>query len=82
MKLVLITWIDSCSGRGWTDIDAAKKNHGVVRCRSVGWILVEDEEAILLASSLGGSRIDGEPYCANGEMSIPKVAILGIQEIV
>lgn len=71
MKLVLVEWLDSRGGTGWTltdDLDAS-----MCACWSAGWIMAESETAITVAGHIG---TDPDQCC--GEITIPRVAILRI----
>jgi len=55
--LVLVEWLDSCSPvRKWQDPDAMK-TYTVAQCRSVGWIISESKERIVLASSVAPDEV-------------------------
>ena len=59
--LVVLEWLDSCALHGgtWNDTeDAAAISPS--RCRSVGWILREDKQAIVLASHFAEHQVGGE----------------------
>ena len=69
MRLVLVEWVDSCSfvGSLWIGKDNVEglDPHS---CKSVGWIVKEDDECIVLAASLSDHEY-------SGNMCIPKVCI-------
>jgi hypothetical protein len=51
--LVLVEWDDHCENDGnvwWALDDAAAA--GVARCRSVGWLLHQDADRVVLSTSL------------------------------
>lgn len=75
MKLVLVEWVDSHSGRGWRDIDRIKETDSLLHARSVGWLLRETKEVILLASHITGEDNGNILLQASGDMCIPKVAV-------
>lgn len=53
MKLVLVEWQDSRQTSGaWQWMDEAEQP-GAVRCLTVGWLLKETDDALLVAQSLG-----------------------------
>ena len=54
MKLVLIEWLDSHSGRGWQDMDDLTDNCQPLHCRSVGWLVSEENECKMLVPHLAG----------------------------
>ena len=73
-RLVLVEWLDSCRcPPDWTpaaDLVPLKP----VRCRSVGWMIQRNADAMVLASNLGdeGSP-DNEQFC--GALVIPSCAV-------
>ena len=76
MNIELVNWIDSygCS-TNWTSPDDI--HCAVHHCFSVGYILKESEETIIIAphySPLNKSIGTNEHVC--GDMSIPKVSII------
>lgn len=72
MRKVTVKWVDSKSyGNEWLDKEDIDKLD-VVHCESVGFIVKEDKDKILLAQSYGG-----EFY--HGLMAIPKGCILEIK---
>ena len=74
--LELVEWVDSQSTfTGWTlvdDIDPARPVVGELS--TVGWVVRENDAAILIASSAGA--IDGGSHQICHAMTIPKVAIV------
>ena len=79
MKLMLIEWEDSHSGRGWHDLDDIKKTAEPLRCRSVGWLAASNDECRLLVPHLGGETQDNSQGC--GDMVIPVRAIIKETEL-
>lgn len=73
LKLVLVDWIDSHSGRGWRSIEEIDRGAEPLLCRSVGWISKETDEVVMLVP-----HIAGEGQCVEiilqgcGEICIPK----------
>jgi hypothetical protein len=73
-RLVLIEWLDSCSGNHWnTDPPVTEP----ARVRTVGWVVAEGELAITIAASVVNDPVPQR--C--GEMTIPHCAIKSIVEI-
>lgn len=70
-KIAHVIWEDSSETYGWHDIEPLSAEP--VWCVSVGFIIRQTKEAIVLALSLGnlGSGMNQ----ANGIMTIPKSAI-------
>ncbi len=76
MKLVLVEWLDSHAGRGWLDIEHIEQAAEPLLCRSVGWLLVENDECAVLVAHLSGQRGHEEPFQGRGDLTIPKQAIV------
>lgn len=70
----IIDWIDSASGAGWRMLKEARGDRPMW-CRSVGWVIAEDETFVTLVSSVGGSQGNAEPHQGNCDITIPKFAI-------
>ena len=60
MRLVLIEWIDPFSSGGWLDretaVEEAKARDRL--CKTVGWLLYEDAELVVVAGSVGVMDVD------------------------
>jgi len=80
MRLVLIDWLDSygCSS-DWRHIESC--NPKVLHCRSVGWILYEDADCIVIVPHLSDSEHHSAPQQACGDMTIPFKAIVSITDL-
>lgn len=77
MKLVLIEWIDSSSAPdGWNRLDELKISTKPIRCRSVGWLLHEGNDAKTLVAHISGESDQHNNARACGDMTIPNCAIL------
>ena len=71
MQKVEIFWVDSnFGGNDWIPIHAASKL-GVSLCQSTGYIIDEDDDRIVIATSIESQ----EEYCA-GILIIPIVCIV------
>jgi hypothetical protein len=76
MNIELVTWIDSygCSPV-W--IDPEEIHCAAHYCFSVGYILKESDEAIIVAPHYSPkNKVIGTNECVCGEMTIPKVSII------
>jgi len=75
-RLVVVEWIDASSFDGWrpqaTMLTAVQ---GGLGCRSVGWILYESEDRLVLVPNLS------EVGSVGDAMVIPKVAILEVIDL-
>jgi hypothetical protein len=75
MKLIIVEWVDSNGDSRWHnkhDAACSKISH----CWSVGALLSQDEEQIVIAPS-------GDPAIGNVlyELAIPRVAVKRIREL-
>jgi len=72
--LVQVNWIDSCGHlRGWTPIEQLKELIAG-ECVSVGYLICQDKERIVIAPHIGPSKED-EEFEGDGVFVIPQVAI-------
>ena len=75
MRLVLVEWVDSFGcAPDWRPLDSCAPD--LLVCRSVGWLLHEDERCLVVVPH----RTDGgavEPQGC-GDMTIPRVAVLRV----
>ena len=78
--LVIVTWVDSAQATPGWEFVSDYRPRAPIRCASVGWLMQDDDEAVVLAQSCGD--ID-EVYGAQaaGLKTIPKVAVSGIQHL-
>lgn len=76
MKLLLVEWIDSHAGRGWRSLDEVERCCEILHCRSVGFVVKETKDCIMLAGSISGERNRDIGLCACGDITIPKRAIV------
>jgi len=74
MKLVLIDWIDSHSGRGWQAVEQLETTAEPLYCRSVGWLLKESNGCKVIVPHLAGEKQGCFQGC--GDITIPNKAIL------
>ncbi len=71
--LLLIHWVDSASTDSiWIEPEASMVP--TLKCKSIGWLVGEDEESITIAAHWHRDEV-------GGNMTIPKVAITGQWEI-
>ena len=74
-KLVMVEWVDSHTGRGWEPFEKFNESATPLYCRSVGWLVVDNEECKVIVPHIGGER-DGDPMLQGcGDMTIPTVAV-------
>ena len=65
-----VHWTDSAARYGWEDFDDNHEALRLVACRTVGYIVRDDEDMLSLAQSLGDSN-----DTVNGAMTIPRAVI-------
>lgn len=74
----LVTWVDASLQRtGWQHLDELSLQDP--RCRSVGWIVEEDRQQLLLVPHLTLPDDDGQE--GYGVMAIPKASIIDRREL-
>lgn len=72
--LVLIEWLDSAQPvAGWHFLED-KPELEVVECVSVGWLVGESEQVVMLAPNIGDVH-SGDTAQASGFIRIPKQAV-------
>ena len=73
MELVLVEWLDSRRGEGWSRLEDLRADLEVTHCKSVGWVVAKDKSSLTLAG-----HIAENPEQCCGDMTIPSSAILSI----
>ncbi len=73
-KAVYIEWVDSMGIDGWSRVlpDASKRHV------TVGWLLEEREDSLVVTSSTGGRTIDND-YSSLSTEEIARCAIIRMQ---
>src|SRR2546425_96866 len=80
MKLVYVEWLDSYGvGSHWTSVKNIKTPD--LTCKSVGWLISEDETTICVCPHITQDDHDVADYAGCGEMHIPLVAIVRLVEL-
>ena len=72
-EIVYIEWIDSCRTEGWCTHREIENVGAPMECRTVGFLVREDDRSIVLALSAAHGDHVGSPYCSL--MTIPKKSI-------
>ena len=82
-KHVHVTWLDSCGGDwGWAALDEDFSPAEALECRTVGFIIHESDTSVQLAQNITmGRKEQGAPPQFTGSMTIPKCAIVTMQEL-
>lgn len=72
-KLAIVKWVDSGGRNSWMSMDEAEREN-VCQCESVGWIVSDNEERIVIVQSRDHSN-----GTVHSTMTIPKVAVKSVQ---
>lgn len=75
-----IEWVDSSHISGWNKIGSIDLGKSNIICRSIGWIVEEDEDVIIISGHLDSLKDDNVVLC-NTLMSIPKCSIINQWEL-
>lgn len=78
MKLVLIEWLDSHSGKGWQTIEQLEQSAEPLYCRSVGWLVTEKKDCKVLVPHIAGEKNGDIMLQGCGDLTIPTCSILKI----
>lgn len=76
LKKVLIEWVDSYSVYEQLDFIKHIKEPEVIKCLSIGFVIKETDESILILP-----HISGENEAGMGGICIPKVSIVKITSL-
>lgn len=77
-RMVLVKWIDSGGDGRWLNRNDILEHGGLASCESVGWLIHEDDEKIILGLSLNRSTQNDD---VQGYMAIPKVAVSSVIDL-
>lgn len=80
-RLVLVRWVDSygCSAR-WEDIDENFDAPEIVECESVGWLIYEDKNSLVVVPHIvEATKRTKRQGC--GDMTIPRCAVKSIVDL-
>lgn len=72
-EIVYVEWIDSTRTEGWCTHREIENACTPMDCRTVGFLVREDDKAIVLALNAAHGEHVGSPY--GSLMTIPKLAI-------
>lgn len=76
-KIVEVLWIDSFFEHGWGDrAERLHHNRKPGQCRSVGYLIQDDDDWVVLAESVAANDNVG---CTT---TIPKIAIKSVVELI
>ena len=76
MKLVMVEWLDSHSGRGWQPLHDIQDASVPLRCRSVGWLASERNGCKVLVPHVSGEGNEGIVRQGCGDLTIPNKSIV------
>lgn len=65
MKILYVEWVDAVANTGW---DTAENADPVHRCKTIGFLIKEDKESMVIASTISEKE-------SNARMTIPKAWI-------
>lgn len=74
-RAVMVQWVDACGWpNGWRDIREVHANACPEPINSIGYVLKDDKDMIVLVQSVGGGDVDNV-------IAIPKSWVLQVWEI-
>ena len=82
-RIVEVDWVDSNVSYGWVTAKRAKETSDArpLTCRSVGYVLSEDEDDRLTLVMGQADNEDGPATSVSEVVSIPTVAILKVRDL-
>ncbi len=69
-RKVHVVWMDAATNHGWESAEEAVDGGAAHECESVGYLLRQTKEEIVLVQTIGGSDV-------NGRITIPRPWIRG-----
>ena len=76
-KIVEVHWLDSEADPDWQTVEELLE-YSSLDCRTVGYLIADREDSIVIAGSVGLGRKDNVVHSA---ITIPKAAISNIKEL-
>lgn len=85
MRRVEVQWLDSCRlYDGWQDVAHyerfAESPPSTVHCTSIGWLVAESEQGLVLSLNRGGEPDGVSDSVADG-MFIPAASVVAVREL-
>ena len=81
-KLVLVEWEDSCGcSSDWGYVDEANQSVAPVLCRSVGWLLVDNNRCKVVVPHLTEEDHERSRRQGCGDMTIPTSSVRSIKQL-
>lgn len=77
-RIVHINWIDSGGDGRWLSREDVINQGGLAHCESVGFLIHEDEDKIMIAGSVNKTPPNNDVHAY---LAIPKVAVLSITDL-
>lgn len=78
-KIVEILWVDSEHSADWSKLSDVLEDQGSLECKSVGYLIADKEDRMILATSLSSDETYEENVSAY--LTIPRLAILSVKEL-
>lgn len=78
-KLVEILWLDSEQNAEWAKLEDVLADQGSLECKSVGYLVADKEDRVVLASSISADETYEEQV--SHYITIPKASIQSIKEL-
>lgn len=79
-KIIECIWVDSEHNSDWSKLDdVLEEQSGSLECRSVGYLIADKDDRIILATSISADESTEESVSAY--ITIPRVAIISIREL-
>lgn len=78
-RRVEVSWVDSEHNSDWSPLEAILEDQGSLECLSLGYLIADKEDRIILATSLTAAE-DYEPL-VSAYITIPKVCIVWMKDL-
>lgn len=78
-KTVEVTWLDSEQNASWEKLSDVLEDQGTLDCKSVGYLIADKEDRIILASSMSSDE-EYEEHISH-YITIPRAAVVSIKEL-
>ena len=76
MKLVLVEWLDSHSGRGWQSPERITQAAEPLYCQSVGWLFEDKKDCKVIVPHIAGQKGVDEVMQGCGDRTVPAASII------
>lgn len=78
-KTIEVIWLDSEQSADWAKLEDVLADQGSLECKSVGYLVADKEDRVILASSVTADTTYEEHV--SHYMVIPKASIQSIKEL-